>query len=279
LPATLKFGDIGQEGYYLYARENKKESQVISSINGKCAVVTGGANGIGRATALRLAGEGADIGLLDLEEEALVSVVAEIEDLGGKALGVATDCTNPDAISNAFSKIRTQLGPVDILINNVGQSSRDKMTDFATSDLSTLDFILDINLKSCILCSRQVITDMCSKTYGKIVNLASESAVNGSPRCWDYGSAKAGVIGFTRTLAQEVAAQGITVNAVGPGAIRTRAYDLLPKDIIEQIVAGIPVGRVGEPEEIADVIAFLSSDQSSYITGQTLLVNGGNWML
>ena len=187
---------------------------MTSSINGKCALVTGGANGIGRASALRLAQEGANIGLLDLEEDALAEVVTEIEALGQAAVAIPTDCTSAEAIAEAFSKIREQIGPIDILINNVGQSARNKMTDFVTSDLSTLDFILDINLKSAILCSRQAMDDMVPRAYGKIVNLTSESAVNGSPRCWDYGSAKAGVIGFTRTLAQEVAAKGITVNAI-----------------------------------------------------------------
>jgi NAD(P)-dependent dehydrogenase (short-subunit alcohol dehydrogenase family) len=252
---------------------------VTSSIHGKCALITGGANGIGRATALRLAQEGANIGLLDLEEDALSIVVSEIEALGQKAVAVPTDCTSAEAIANAFNKVREQLGPIDILINNVGQSARDKMTDFVTTDLSTLDFILDINLKSAILCARQAMDDMVPRGYGKIVNLTSEAAVTGAPRCWDYGSAKAGVIGFTRTLAQEVAVNGITVNAIGPGAIRTRAYDVLPKDVMDGVVAGIPAGRVGEPEDISSAVAFLSSDESSYITGQTLLVNGGNWML
>lgn len=252
---------------------------MTSSINGKCALITGSANGIGRASALRLAREGANIGLLDLEEDALSAVTAEIEALGQKAEPVATDCTSEQAISEAFDQIRKLLGPIDILINNVGQSARNKMTKFATSDLASLDFILDINLKSCIYCSRNAMDDMVPRGYGKIVNLTSESAVNGSPRCWDYGSAKAGVIGFTRTLAQEVAAGGITVNAIGPGAIRTRAYDQLPKEVIDEVVASIPAGRVGEPEDISAAVAFLASDESSYITGQTLLVNGGNWML
>ena len=249
------------------------------SIKGKCAVVTGAANGIGRAVALRLASEGADIGLLDVEQEALSDISKEIEETGRKVISIAADCMHADAVESAFRKVRDELRPVDILINNVGQSAREKMTDFANSDLSTLDFILDVNLKSCILCSRQVIGDMLNQKYGKIVNISSESAVNGSPRCWDYSSAKAGVIGFTRALAQEVAANGITVNAIGPGAIRTRAYEQLPSDLMEKIVANIPAGRVGEPEDISSAVTFLASDESSYVTGQTLLVNGGNWML
>ena len=139
--------------------------------------------------------------------------------------------------------------------------------------------MLAINLKSCILCSRQVTDDMRQKRRGKIINIASESAVNGSPRCWDYSAAKAGVIGFTRALARELAPFGVNVNAIGPGPVRTRALDQLPKAVLDTVIADIPMARVGEPDEIANAVAFFASDQSDYITGQTLLVNGGHWML
>ena len=139
--------------------------------------------------------------------------------------------------------------------------------------------MLAINLKSCILCSRQVTDDMRQKRRGKIINIASESAVNGSPRCWDYSAAKAGVIGFTRALARELAPFGVNVNAIGPGPVRTRALDQLPKAVLDTVIADIPMARVAEPDEIANAVAFFASDQSDYITGQTLLVNGGHWML
>jgi len=198
---------------------------------------------------------------------------------GSRVLPLTLDCTAAHSIAAAFVRIREELGPVDILLNNVGQSARERMSDFSESDLGTLDFMLAINLKSCILCSRQVTDDMRQKRRGKIINIASESAVNGSPRCWDYSAAKAGVIGFTRALARELAPFGINVNAIGPGPVRTRALDQLPKAVLDTVIADIPMARVGEPDEIANAVAFFASDQSDYITGQTLLVNGGHWML
>ena len=189
------------------------------------------------------------------------------------------DCTDARDVGAGFARIRDELGPVDILLNNVGQSARERMSDFWRSDLETLDFMLAINLKSCILCSRQVVDSMRQRRRGKIVNIASESAVNGSPRCWDYSAAKAGVIGFTRALARELAPFGVNVNAIGPGPVRTRAMDQLPRAVLDSVIAGIPMGRIGEPDEIASAVAFFAGDQSDYVTGQTLLVNGGNWML
>jgi acetoacetyl-CoA reductase/3-oxoacyl-[acyl-carrier protein] reductase len=121
---------------------------------------------------------------------------------------------------------------------------------------------------------------MCARRAGKIVNVASDSAVNGSPQSWDYAAAKAGVIGFTRTVSRELAPFGINVNAVGPGLTRTpNVMNGLPADLVQKVAASIPMGRVGEPEDVANAIAFFASDQSDYITGQTLLVNGGTWML
>jgi NAD(P)-dependent dehydrogenase (short-subunit alcohol dehydrogenase family) len=166
------------------------------------AVVTGAANGIGLAAALRLASDGADIAMLDLDSAALASSADAVRRSGRRVLPLTLDCTEARSIAAAFVRIREELGSVDILLNNVGQSARERMSDFAESDLGTLDFMLAINLKSCILCSRQVTDDMRQKRRGKIINIASESAVNGSPRCWDYSAAKAGVIGFTRALAR-----------------------------------------------------------------------------
>jgi NAD(P)-dependent dehydrogenase (short-subunit alcohol dehydrogenase family) len=245
----------------------------------KVAVVTGAANGIGLASALRLARDGASVALLDMDETALQIAAEELRAYGQQALPIPLDCTDPRRVPTAFKSIRNDLGPVDILLNNVGQSARERMSEFSRSDLATLDLLLDVNLKSCIFCSRQVVDDMRQRRSGKIINMTSESAVNGSPRCWDYSAAKAGVIGFTRAVARELAPFNINVNAIGPGPVRTRALDRLPTSLLETIVSGIPMGRVGEPEEIANAVAFFASAQSDFITGQTLLVNGGNWML
>jgi NAD(P)-dependent dehydrogenase (short-subunit alcohol dehydrogenase family) len=249
------------------------------ALTGKVAVVTGAANGIGLASALRLARDGANLALLDLDASGLKTAAAAVAESGSRVFSVPVDCSDGVQVATAFARVRDELGPVDILLNNVGQSARERMTEFADTDLGTLEFMLAINLKSCIVCSRQVVEDMRKRRSGKIVNIASESAVNGSPRCWDYSAAKAGVIGFTRAVARELAPFHVNVNAIGPGPIRTRALDQLPKALLDSVVAGIPMRRVGEPDDIANAVAFFASDQSDFITGQTLLVNGGHWML
>ncbi|GAB3628979.1 sugar dehydrogenase [Pandoraea terrae] len=243
------------------------------------AVVTGAAHGIGRAAALRLARDGADVALLDRDADALATLTEDIGAFGRRALPIALDCTREAELKAAFGRIAAMLGDVDILLNNVGQGPRERMSTFRDADLDTLDFLLAINLKTAIVCSHQVVPAMCARRHGKIINITTEAAVNGAPRCWDYAAAKAGVIGFTRALAMELAPFGVTVNAIGPGATRTRALEQTPKDQLDQVIAGIPMGRIGEPDDIANAVAFFASDQSSYITGQTLLVNGGNWML
>jgi acetoacetyl-CoA reductase/3-oxoacyl-[acyl-carrier protein] reductase len=248
-------------------------------LQNKVAVITGSANGIGRNTALSLAESGANIGLLDFDKSRLEHVCAEIHELGRKAVSVPLDCTNGVHVASAFKRIRESLGEVDILVNGVGQSARERMTDFANANLDTFDFLIDVNLKSCVLCSHQVAAVMKARRAGKIINIASESAVNGSPRCWDYGAAKAGVIGFTRSVARELAPFGVNVNAIAPGPVRTQAIDKMEKGLIDSIIAEIPMRRIAEPEDVANAILFFASDQSAFITGQTLLVNGGHWML
>jgi NAD(P)-dependent dehydrogenase (short-subunit alcohol dehydrogenase family) len=249
------------------------------TLKNRIVVVTGGANGIGRATALRLAGDGADLALLDLDASGLEQTAREVRAIGVRVAVHAIDCTDEAQVEPAFAAIRAELGPVDVLVNNVGQSAREKSHAFVGADLKTLDFLLDVNLKTCIICTRQVVAPMRDRRSGRIINMASEAAVNGAARSWDYAVAKAGVIGFTRALARELAPYQVNVNAVGPGATRTRAIEALPKDLIDRVLSGIPMQRFAEPEEIADVVAFFASDASSYVTGQTLLVNGGNWML
>jgi NAD(P)-dependent dehydrogenase (short-subunit alcohol dehydrogenase family) len=245
---------------------------------GKVAVVTGAASGIGLDATLRLARDGADLALLDIDGR-MEEICEEIRGMGRRAVSVPLDCTDRVHVASAFRQVRDQLGPVDILVNNVGQSARNRMTDFVNANLDTLDLLLAINLKSCILCSHQVASEMRQRGYGKIINIVSESAVNGSPRSWDYAAAKAGIIGFTRAIAQELAPFGVNVNAIGPGATRTRALDELPKGLIDGIIAQIPMKRIAETADIANAISFFASDESSYVTGQTLLVNGGHWML
>lgn len=246
---------------------------------GSVAVVTGASHGIGRSVALRLALEGADVALLDIDGTALDPVAGEVGEASARALPLALDCTDRDQVEAAFAQIRDQLGPVGILVNNVGQGPREKMQSFSKSDLTNLDFLLTINLKTCVYATHAAIGDMKAAKYGKIVNISSEAAVNGAAMAWDYAAAKSGIIGFSRAISRELAPFGITVNIVGPGMTRTRAFDSMDKTMFDRMVARIPAGRMGEPEEIANAVYFFSSSQSDFITGQTLLVNGGGWYL
>lgn len=251
----------------------------MAGFSGRVAVITGAANGIGAACAARFAQGGAQVVLLDRDGAGASAMAAEIEAAGGRATGFGLDCTDLPAIEAAFARIEAQFGAIDILVNNVGQSARERMSDFVEADMAVLDFILDVNLKSAILCSRQVVAGMKARGQGRIINMTSESAVNGSLKTWEYSAAKAGVIGFTRALARELAPFGVTVNAVGPGATATTAMQKIPQDLLERISKGIPAQRLGRPEEIAHSVAFFADEMSGYVTGQTLLVNGGNWML
>ena len=246
---------------------------------GKVAVVTGGAHGIGRATALRLARDGAAVAILDIDGPAAATVANGLRTDGSTVQAWTIDCTDPAAVPGAFAQVRAAFGPIDILVNNVGQSSRQRMAEFSGDTLARLEFMLTVNLRSCVLCTDAVVPGMRDRRGGRIVNVTSEAAFNGAPRNWDYAAAKSSITGFTRAMARELAPFGVTVNAVAPGATRTRAMEAMPQDLLAQIVARIPMGRMGEPEEVADVIAFFAGRQSSYVTGQTLLVNGGNWFL
>lgn len=246
---------------------------------GKIAVVTGAANGIGRASALALAAAGAKVATIDREAEGLATLSREIEAGGGEALALTADCSEPSGIDAAFDEIRRAFGRVDILFNNVGQSARERATAFWESDPETWDFVLRISLRSAMLCTRQVVGEMRTRRSGKIINMSSESAFYGDVGLVDYAAAKMGVIGFTRALARELAPFQVNVNAVAPGAIATRAHDRLPPEVIDKIKASTPMGIIGRPEDVASVVLFLASDDSRFITGQSLLIDGGRWMI
>lgn len=244
-------------------------------MTGKIVAITGAANGIGRAATLRFAGDGADVAILDREQAPLVELAAECEALGRRAFPVVADLTDRDAVKDAFGRIATGFGPIDVLLNNVGQSSRDRASPFWKSEPGLWDFIVDVSLMTAFACSRQVVPGMRERKSGRIVNITSEAPFTGGAGSVEYAAAKAGVIGFTRALALEMAPFNVTVNAVGPGATRTRAADAWSAETKARLLAAVPMGRFAEPEEIADAIHFLASDRASFITGQTLLVNGG----
>jgi acetoacetyl-CoA reductase/3-oxoacyl-[acyl-carrier protein] reductase len=248
---------------------------------GRLAAVTGAANGIGRATALRLAAEGANLALLDIEAEPLAAVADACGAQGVRALAIPADLTQEEAVADAFARIARESGgaPVDILFNNVGQSARERSRPFHESEPATWRFVLDVSLMTTMLVSRQVVPGMRERGRGRIVNMSTESAFYGDVGLVDYAAAKMGVIGFTRSLARELAPFRVNVNAVAPGAIRTRAHDRLPREVIDKIRQSVPMGFVAEPEDVAGVVAFLASEDARYVTGQTLLIDGGRWMI
>jgi NAD(P)-dependent dehydrogenase (short-subunit alcohol dehydrogenase family) len=256
-----------------------REHRDMPVLANKVCVVTGAANGIGRASALCLARAGADVAVLDREQEPLAAVAREIEALGCRALPIVLDCTSETEIRAAFDRIAATFKRIDVLFNNVGQSAREKASEFWQSDPATWRFVLEVSLMSAMLATRQVVGGMRERRSGKIINMSSESALYGDVGLVDYSAAKLGVVGFTRALARELAPFHINVNAVAPGAIRTRAHDRLPADVIDRIRNGTPMGFIGEPDDVGNVVAFLASDASRFITGQTLLIDGGRWMI
>ena len=248
-------------------------------LEGKLAVVTGAANGIGRASALRFASEGANLAILDLEEEGLGKTAEEARALGVKVQAITGDCTSEPFLEASFRSIYDEYGFVDVLMNNVGQSARERASEFYKSNSDVWRFVLDVCLISTLTASRQVVPSMREAGRGKIVNVASNAGLAGEIGISEYAAAKMGVIGFTRSLARELAPFKVNVNAVCPGVTKTRVIERISEEIVAKIQASIPLGFFAEPEDIAAVAAFLASDDARYMTGQSVVVDGGRWMV
>lgn len=201
------------------------EATTNMDLGGALAVVTGGANGIGQACALQFARCGAELVVIDRDAAGLAVTAEQIRALGGTAHGIAGDCTDRDFLRESFSRIERDLGPVEILLNNVGQSARERASEFWCSEPEVWDDMIDLNLKSMMMCTRLVVPGMRDRKRGKIVSIASEAAYMGSEGVAEYAAAKAGVIGLTRSVARELAPFHVNVNAVCPGPIRTAAAD------------------------------------------------------
>lgn len=243
--------------------------------SGKIAVVTGAAQGIGAAIAKRLYDDGADyVALLDLNAEKLEAAASAIDPAGGRAGAHACNVSKPESVQEVFGQIEQKFGRIDILVNNAG-ITRDAMLHKMTDEqwLS----VIDVNLNSMYYCCKAVVPGMRERKYGKIVNLASVSAF-GNIGQTNYGASKGGVIGFTKCLAREVARSRVTVNCIAPSYINTDMLRAVPEQVMQKFLAAIPMERLGEPEELAAAAAFLCSDDSSFITGECLVVSGGSYM-
>ena len=242
-------------------------------LTGKVALVTGASRGIGQAVAVELAKAGADVIVNYIGNEAVAQeTVEKVEALGRKALKIKADVGNADEVQAMVDEAHAAFGHIDVLVNNAGITRDGLLIRMKDSDW---DDVLNINLKGVYLVSKAVAKLMVKQRSGRIINMTSVSGVTGNVGQANYASAKAGVIGFTKTCAKELAARGITVNAVAPGFIETAMTDVLPEKIKEGIAATVPLGRMGQPEEIAGVVTFLASDFARYITGQVLNVDGG----
>lgn len=245
-------------------------------LQNQIALVTGGGGGIGRAICLLLAKEGAAIAVVDIAGSLAEGVAREIVQAGGRARAYPCDVTQHRAVVDTVEQVEAQLGPTDVLVNCAGGSIYSLVTDM---EESLWDRVVDLNLKGVYLCSRAVLPGMLARRRGTIINISSNYGITGSVGRAHYAAAKAGVIGFTKSLALEVAASGLRVNAVAPGRTNTqRVRGRYSPEQWEAMGRAVPLGRAAEPEEVAEGVLFLASERARFITGQTLHVNGGMTM-
>lgn len=240
-------------------------------MDGKVAIVTGAAKGIGFAIAKRLYEDGAKVYVMDLREEDAVSAAALIADT---VEGVGCNVADREQVKAVFAAIEEKEGKIDILVNNAG-ITKDAM--FHKMDDDQWDAVINVNLNGIRNCCKAVIGGMRERQYGKIVNLSSVSSF-GNIGQTNYGASKAAVIGFTKCLAKEAARNNITVNAIAPSYVNTDMLRAVPDKVMEKFLAAIPMNRLAEPEELAAVAAFLASDDSSFVTGECIVVSGGSYM-
>jgi 3-oxoacyl-[acyl-carrier protein] reductase len=248
----------------------------MGKLIGKKALVTGGARGIGRAIALAFAREGADVALLDIQKENAQRTAAEVAELGVKAIAVAANVGDEAAVNAAIGETLAAFSHIDILVNNAGIDTTSNVVDMPTA---MWDEMMTVNLRSVFLCTRAVLPTMLERRYGRIINLSSQLAHKGAPLMAHYAAAKAGVIGFTRSLAYEVAREGVTVNAICPGPVDTELFRGIPEPWRIKKLGELPIGRAAHVDEIAPAAVLLASEEGSYFIGASLNPNGGDYMI
>ncbi|MCE7798557.1 SDR family oxidoreductase [Sphingobium sufflavum] len=244
------------------------------SLVGKVAVVTGGGSGIGRGCAVRLAKDGATVAVWDLNGEGAQGTVDLIVANGGKAIAQVVDCAKTAPIKEGLDRVHAELGPVSILVNNAGMTGFDL---FQTITEDHWDRMMTVNLKGPFLVTQAILPDMRAAKWGRIVNITSSSIQTGAPGMAHYVASKGGLMGFSKALAIELAEEGITVNMVPPGFIRTPMLEASPVDV-DAYAQTMPMKRPGTVEELAAAVAYLASEDAGYVTGQTISVNGGRYL-
>ena len=246
------------------------------SLKGRVAVVTGGSRGIGRAVALRLAEAGADIAVIYAGNRAAADETCEaVRALGARAVAIQCDVSSAEEAAAAVKQARAELGPIDILINNAGITR-----DGISLRMKEADFrrVIDVNLTGAFFMAQAAMSDFVRRRSGRIVNISSVAGLMGNAGQANYSAAKAGMIGLTKTLARELAGRGVTVNAVAPGFVKTEMTAAMNEAALSEGVKSVPMGRMAEPAEIAEAVAFLAGDRAAYITGTVLNVSGGLYM-
>lgn len=240
-------------------------------LQGKTAIVTGGTRGIGFAIVKKYLENGANVAVAGSRKESVDKALAQLSECEGRVMGIWPDLCNPEAVAADFAAVREKFGSLDILVNNAGISSRTSLYDYTLEEFSK---ILDLNVKAVFVCSQAAARTMKEQGGGVIINTSSMVSVYGQPSGCGYPTSKFAVNGLTKSLARELAKDHIRVNAVAPGVTRTDMVAALPKELVDRISAGIPLGRVGEPEDIANGCLYLASDMASYVTGDILHIDG-----
>ena len=242
------------------------------SLSGKTAVVTGAARGLGQSIALKLAQAGADVALCDLQLESLDESAAKVRETGVRAECYGVNVANAESVSAGIQAIEKDFGQIDILVNNAGITKDGLLMRMSEEDWNA---VLDVNLKGVFLCTKAAMRGMMKRRSGAIVNIASVIGLMGNAGQANYAASKGGVISFSKSVAKELASRNVRCNAVAPGFIRTAMTDALDTDVQDKMKALIPLERFGEPEDVANVVLFLASDASAYVTGQALSTCGG----
>jgi NAD(P)-dependent dehydrogenase (short-subunit alcohol dehydrogenase family) len=244
-------------------------------LESKKAIITGAGGSFGRRTALTFAREGADLIVADIDFDAAKKTAIEAQTLGISALPIQTDVGNEDQVNDMVQKALESFQRVDILVNNAGIAQFEKIQELS---LEVWDRLIRINLTGTFLCSKAVIDHMIERNYGKIINVASIAAQTGRHVGMAYSASKTGILGITRTLALQVAEYGINVNAIAPGPVLTPIFEVGSPEVVEKLTATIPFKRLGTPQDIANLILFLASDEAEWITGEVIAINGGAFM-